>query len=380
MGTVSGSSDISRLLSLFLCSVCIITLVVLGALDAELGDQHSAVEKRRRMGLSIYVSSLDWKRDSSILIAICVLAMTAGMYFIVRARGVERVVGALCSLLTVQALLLFPSSVREMSEQMSDMHVYPRVSPVSTVTSQETQKTVPTEFIDSISRHSCFTFPSAQERLQYYMGGWARNESVLLHRLNRSSILPKDRETTSRLCHKKNANFGGHYLLDASSIQRSSCWREQNLSNPLRPPGCNKERGIDVYLRFALNFLNVKSAKNSTSAHHQPPGFSAIFELGDTRIGPTRYPVVVKSRAVARRPMQGSMLPVLWPLNKGRHWGWSSGDLTRYHRPPWSKKRDVLVFRGDATGGYTARYEVVKQWIHRRADIDVGFSGPTPVT
>jgi len=116
MGSVSDPSDKSRLLSLFLCSVCIITLVALGALDAELGDQHSAVEKRRRMGLSIYVSSLDWERDSSVLVEICVLAMTAGLYFIVRARGVGRVVGALCSLLTVQALLLFPSSVREMSD------------------------------------------------------------------------------------------------------------------------------------------------------------------------------------------------------------------------------------------------------------------------
>ena len=228
--------------------------------------------------------------------------------------------------------------------------------------------------LDTLRRSGArLRLPSVEERLEYYMGGWGLNVTMLSGRSNSSFHLRRGFE--SRLCDNKRAKFHQPQILTPSTIHRSSCWHGLKFTKPFQPPPCPRgtQGNLDIYLRDALAFLHIEmSANGSSLENYGGPEACAIFEFGDTRTGPVPFPVVVKSRRSKEGPFRPSaLLPILWPLNAGRHWNWRTSDLSRYHRPPWNQKRDVLIFRGASTG---RRYDFVKQWNHRRRDIDVGFS------
>lgn len=84
----------------------LLILIFLGTLDAEFGDQHSSLSRRRRTGVSIYISFIDLERDNMALVATCSLANFAAIYIILRQEGFKRFGAALCSLFIIQAFLM----------------------------------------------------------------------------------------------------------------------------------------------------------------------------------------------------------------------------------------------------------------------------------
>jgi len=85
----------------------VVLLIVIGALDAEVGDQHSSVQQRRRMGMSIFISFIDFERDNPIIVSTFSLSIFVAIYWNMRAQGLQNIVFAASSSMLIIFVLLF---------------------------------------------------------------------------------------------------------------------------------------------------------------------------------------------------------------------------------------------------------------------------------
>ena len=192
-----------------------------------------------------------------------------------------------------------------------------------------------------------YSFPTVQERLQYYMGDWFNKTdwsvpdcSLIKEEHNHSNIADRD-------C-----------LITTQTI-KECMYRGLSTPNSIG----------NTYCKDAYSFINTTEASRGDDA-------SWLFSFGDkvAELG-NQLPIIYK----ARPSLLSSDLPKtpLWLLNKNRHYR----ELDRYHNEiigseqgevPWSEKIPKLFWRGSTTGN---RAELLTQWVHHNNEkIDIGFN------
>jgi len=89
LGEVLTTQPTRRTKRMLSFAFVVVLLIVIGALDAEVGDQHSSVQQRRRMGMSIYISFIDFERDNPIIVSTFSLSIFVAIYWNMRAQGLH---------------------------------------------------------------------------------------------------------------------------------------------------------------------------------------------------------------------------------------------------------------------------------------------------
>jgi Glycosyl transferase family 64 domain/Glycosyl transferase family 90/Sulfotransferase family len=190
---------------------------------------------------------------------------------------------------------------------------------------------------DSISKLS-FTFPSAEQRIKYYMGSWFTPDAFNITKLCRSvKFYPQgELPTTWRR--------GDPYLVNRDNIDYHIY-----------------ANYVDDVKKYILG--NVKNAST----------FNVVLTLGDGHDGADEWPVFIKSRRLYGYRKRN----ILALLHEKRHFG--DVTLTRKDPVSWNEKEDKVVWRGATTGADPlkpgSRYRAVLQYINSTVDgIDIAFN------
>jgi len=107
LGEVLTTQPTRRTKRMLSFAFVVVLLIVIGALDAEVGDQHSSVQQRRRMGMSIFISFIDFERDNPIIVSTFSLSIFVAIYWNMRAQGLQNIVFAASSSMLIIFVLLF---------------------------------------------------------------------------------------------------------------------------------------------------------------------------------------------------------------------------------------------------------------------------------
>jgi hypothetical protein len=209
-----------------------------------------------------------------------------------------------------------------------------------------------------------YSFPTVQERLQYYMGDW----------FNKTGWSVPDCSFVKEEHNHNNVVYDQVHLLTTTTIKQCMY---SGLST-------SKNNIGNTYCKDAYSFINTTEASRSgRDDAHWLFGFGdGIAELGN------QLPIITK----ARPSLLSSDHPKtpLWLLNKNRHYG----ELDRYHNEvvhgekgevPWSEKIPKLFWRGSTTGNRARqpghRLDFLTQWVHHNDDkIDIGFNNIVQMT
>jgi hypothetical protein len=220
------------------------------------------------------------------------------------------------------------------------------------------------QYATSSFKVDAYSFPTVQERLQYYMGDW----------FNKTGWSVPDCNLVKEEHNHSNVVFDEVRLLTTTTIKQCMF---SGLSNP-------NSIG-STYCKDAYSFINTTEAsrRGRDDAAHWLFGFGdRIAELGN------QLPIITK----ARPSLLSSDHPKtpLWLLNKNRHYG----ELDRYHNEvvrgekgevPWSEKIPKLFWRGSTTGNRAGqaghRLDFLTQWVHHNDEkIDIGFNNIVAMT
>ncbi len=180
-----------------------------------------------------------------------------------------------------------------------------------------------------------YTFPSVDERFQYYMGDWFNKTNWSLTKSYCSLI-------------KKATKFQANNDLVYSLSFLESCSTKQN------------------YCKDALDVLRrAKATSNETIA---------MFHFGDTH---SHYdvplPAVSKSRPAISEYMSVSMMPIIWPLHVHRHYHYVE-EYARENEVAWEDKFSKIYWRGESSG-HGSRLRLLNQWIqYDNSVVDVAFT------
>ena len=196
-----------------------------------------------------------------------------------------------------------------------------------------------------------YTFPSAQERLQYYMGEW----------YNKS-----DWTTSESTCNRLNKVKDSLTFSDRDVMYTTTGMKECMYKHD--------KKNIAKYCADAYNMINGTLLEADSSSNHW------LVRFGDGFIGiDNTLPIISKARASALSYHSQS---IIWLLNKGRHYN----DLEKYHNNivrkgkeiPWSEKLQKIFWRGSTTYNKetgATRIDNLAQWINYNDNrTDIAFS------
>ena len=227
--------------------------------------------------------------------------------------------------------------------------------------------------------YSNFTFPSIQERVEYYMGDW----------WNRT--LQHDEINCSLIDNEQGPSYGMHYdnLYTVSYLKRALAvrtdWISVNyLSNVL---------SIVDYSHHDNNVTKkeINHLMGGSKQREDDPG--VIAHLGDSHPKESHMkhlPIVSKTRYTQKVLSKHNRTSnIIWPLGMARHYTPVQQYIEKKKKgkeTPWEKKKETVVFRGAITGDHPdkvyitglkkgPRSHVVDMYMHyNKSDIDVFFS------
>lgn len=218
------------------------------------------------------------------------------------------------------------------------------------VAAKQDIQTEDTSSYSSFFEVSEYTFPSVQERLEYYMGDWYNTTEWNVPDCN----LVKEQDDYNKVA-------------DQDVLLTSNVIKECMESG--------SKLGI-TYCVDAYSFINTTEVARRNDAH-----WLVRFGFQDrlTKLG-NQLPVISKARPsiVSHYPQ-----PIIWLLNKNRHYD----ELHLYHQNilekemeiPWSVKLPKVFWRGSTTGNRANdagnRLAYLTQWVHHNSDqTDIAFN------
>jgi hypothetical protein len=173
-----------------------------------------------------------------------------------------------------------------------------------------------------------FTFPTVEERVEYYMGSW----------YNKNLTVPTSPE--SSLCR-------GLYVAPSNSkdLERDTLYSFTDLQKRHQMNSFWQS----VYLRDAANILTFVESNVDQGEEEQK---YVILKIGDGYSPDDNKPVVAKTR---RREIEKEARgedyykSIIWPIRLEYHFS-GVEELRKINQTQWDEKKEVVVWRGGCTG------------------------------
>ena len=212
-----------------------------------------------------------------------------------------------------------------------------------------------------------FTFPTVEERIEYYMGSWYHKN------------LPVPTSSDSPLCK-------GLYVASSKSEivpQRDTLYSFTDLQHRHLMPGFWQS----VYLEDAANIL---THVESSSGQKKQEERYVILKPGDGYSPNAHKPVVAKTRRrEEEKELRGEEyhMSIIWPIRLKYHFSAIKEKLHKINQTHWSKKKEMVVWRGACTGydpvgttstGRARLMFVAKHKHNMKNGIDVAFDKRCP--
>ncbi len=212
-----------------------------------------------------------------------------------------------------------------------------------------------------------FTFPTVEERIEYYMGSWYHKN------------LPVPTSSDAPLCK-------GLYVASSKSEivpQRDTLYSFTDLQHRHLMPGFWQS----VYLEDAANIL---THVESSSGQKKQGEKYVILKPGDGYSPNAHKPVVAKTRRrEEEKELRGEEyhMSIIWPIRLKYHFSAIKEKLHKINQTHWSKKKEMVVWRGACTGydpvgststGRARLMFVAKHKHNMKNGIDVAFDKRCP--
>ncbi|KAL7532678.1 hypothetical protein ACHAXR_004779 [Thalassiosira sp. AJA248-18] len=209
-------------------------------------------------------------------------------------------------------------------------------------------------------KHSSnFTFPSIEERVQYYMGSWY-NHTNDYNGTDLCRDIPLFRQNNHESCYKDSP-----CIFDERALRKGRRRRIMKLNE------CTYEHdALKYYYHDNEISSNMKNIHNNSTINISDRRM--IFQFGDALVNSQMaHPILVKVRASATTNNAQHNAPILALINEYRHYG-QLASVRQY--TPWNKKKDAIVFRGVSTGNRLSILQPFLRGNRTSGDYDFAFT------
>lgn len=235
-----------------------------------------------------------------------------------------KIAGACAFILGTTGILLFYSSLHQLSYD-------PRNEQLRELEGSIRHDTTRSNNIDDKTKFTTnFTFPTVEERIEYYMGSW----------YHKNLTVPTSSD--SPLCK-------GLYVASSKSEivpQRDTLYSFTDLQNRHLMP----EFWQSVYLEDAANIL---AHVESSSGQKKQEEKYVILKPGDGYSPDAHKPVVAKTRRrEEEKEIRGEEyhMSIIWPIRIEYHFSAIKEKQHKVNQTSWSEKKDMVIWRGACTG------------------------------
>jgi len=211
-----------------------------------------------------------------------------------------------------------------------------------------------------------FTFPSIDERLEYYMGDWYNRT------LNPKNISCREIKAKNKIVSDKPVLWNLQQIEQTILKDRKKNWL------------------VGSYLVNCFDVMNNTGEVDNIASDNNNNRRAVVLNIGDSHSRSAILPVVAKtrfSRFTKESDGKHYFKSIMFPLEMGRHYRPIDEYIQHYNArnvSAWEEKRQTLIWRGGITGVRTRvnggpRIQVVRQYFNGNiSQVDVAFQKGSP--